>query len=174
MKDYRVNDFVTFKFVPDRTVLSVEIRQRLCAFLDFMWHLTAPIAPPGHGNSSSSLVPAPARVDLRMTVPDAQFSALVGGSPALVSELKRLFAEIPGTPSPESAKIALRITQGPSNACIAFHCDGEYATGTVQVSLNEPSQYKGGRLCYFVAGSCTCWNVQPGRWCNTRPECYTP
>jgi hypothetical protein len=87
-----------------------------------------------------------------MTVPDAQFQALIGASPALITELKELFAEIPETPGPGSAKIALRITQGPSNACIDFHCDGGYATGTVQVALNEPSQYKGGRLCYFVGG----------------------
>jgi Zinc finger, C3HC4 type (RING finger) len=29
-------------------------------------------------------------------------------------------------------------------------CDGSYATSTTQIALNDPSEYDGGRLCYFV------------------------
>jgi len=49
-------------------------------------------------------------------------------------------------------KVALRASRGPTNACIDFHCDGHYATSTSQISLNEPSEYKGGQLCFFVNG----------------------
>merc|ERR1712070_561772 len=42
------------------------------------------------------------------------------------------------------------MTRGPTNACINFHCDGSYATGTVQVALNDQTEYSGGRLCFFV------------------------
>ena len=47
-------------------------------------------------------------------------------------------------------KIALRMTRGPTNSCIDFHCDGEYATSTSQIALNPLSEYKGGTLCFFV------------------------
>mmetsp|Transcript_37159 Transcript_37159/g.93357 ORF Transcript_37159/g.93357 Transcript_37159/m.93357 type:complete len:195 (+) Transcript_37159:649-1233(+) len=50
------------------------------------------------------------------------------------------------------AKIALRMTRGPTNACIDFHVDGDYATGTVQVSLNDSADYEGCRLCFFTLG----------------------
>lgn len=47
-------------------------------------------------------------------------------------------------------KIVLRITKGPTNAAIEFHCDGDYATRTVQVALNSTEDYIGGRLCFYV------------------------
>ena len=47
-------------------------------------------------------------------------------------------------------KIALRMTKGPSNSCIDFHCDGGYATSTSQIPLNSRSEYVGGKLCFFV------------------------
>ena len=34
--------------------------------------------------------------------------------------------------------------------CINFHCDGGYATSTTQIALNDPSEYKGGAICFFV------------------------
>ena len=47
-------------------------------------------------------------------------------------------------------KIALRMTKGPTNSCIDFHCDGGYATSTSQIPLNPTSEYDGGSLCFFV------------------------
>jgi hypothetical protein len=47
-------------------------------------------------------------------------------------------------------QIALRMTRGPTNACIKFHCDGVYATSTSQIALNSPTEYEGGKLCFFV------------------------
>merc|ERR1719476_441899 len=42
------------------------------------------------------------------------------------------------------------MTRAPTNACIDFHCDGAYATATVQVCLNSSADCEGGRLCFFV------------------------
>jgi hypothetical protein len=110
-----------------------------------------------------------ARIDMRMVVLRAAFLQLLeeketesrAEGPAAASsraervlrELKRLSPDIPGTPKGDSEyKIALRMTRGPTNACIDFHCDGyahaslAKAAGTVQVALND----QGGRLCFFV------------------------
>ena len=46
-------------------------------------------------------------------------------------------------------KIALRMTCGPTNSCINFHCDGHYATSTSQIPLNPTSEYEGGDLVFF-------------------------
>ena len=47
-------------------------------------------------------------------------------------------------------KVALRMTKGPTNSCINFHCDGGYASLTCQIPLNATSEYDGGSLCFFV------------------------
>ena len=44
-------------------------------------------------------------------------------------------------------KIALRLSL-PIDACIDWHCDGGYATQTVQYTLND--NYVGGNLCYYT------------------------
>jgi hypothetical protein len=36
-------------------------------------------------------------------------------------------------------EMALRMTRGPTKACIDFHCDGFYATSTSQIALNDPN-----------------------------------
>lgn len=46
-------------------------------------------------------------------------------------------------------KIALRMTCGPTNSCINFHCDGRYATSTSQIPLNPTSEYEGGDIVFF-------------------------
>eukprot|EP00939_MAST-03C_sp_MAST-3C-sp1_P002312 g2312.t1 len=55
------------------------------------------------------------------------------------------------TPS-GGVKIALRRTEGPIGGCIGFHIDGNYATHTTQLTLNDDSEYQGGRIC-FVTGN---------------------
>lgn len=50
------------------------------------------------------------------------------------------------------ARLAFRRTEGPTNACINFHCDGGYATRTVQITLNDDSEYDGGRLVFYYDG----------------------
>eukprot|EP00976_Prorocentrum_cordatum_P074802 1181654-Prorocentrum_minimum.AAC.3 len=76
-------------------------------------------------------------------------SGVSGGREALLSELSELFHKIPGT-SQREAKVAMRMTRSPSRGCINFHYDGSYATGTVQIALNDQSEYHGDRLCFFV------------------------
>jgi len=61
-----------------------------------------------------------------------------------VERLQQLFQG----PCPETnAKFALRMTVGPTNKCIPFHCDGPYACSTTQIVLD--SQCLGGELVYF-------------------------
>ena len=107
-------------------VLGLGARELLREFLAFMWQKTAPAS---HQE----------RVDMRMTVPDAVLLQLLdeneeedGGAAtpsasAVLSKLKEQLTRIEGTPQEDSAaKIALRSTRGPTNACINFHCDGAY------------------------------------------------
>eukprot|EP00927_Polykrikos_kofoidii_P070726 TRINITY_DN67124_c0_g1_i1.p1 TRINITY_DN67124_c0_g1~~TRINITY_DN67124_c0_g1_i1.p1 ORF type:complete len:382 (-),score=52.30 TRINITY_DN67124_c0_g1_i1:34-1179(-) len=136
--------FETFSFACDRHVISKESCAVLSSFLNFMWDKTRSDFPTE-------------RVDMRMRVPDDEFKKLLGvvceppAAEVVWRDLKRIFSEIPGTPKPfGQSKIVLRTTRGPSNACINFHCDGPYATGTVQIALNNQSEYSGGRLCFFV------------------------
>jgi hypothetical protein len=99
------------------------------------------------------------RVDMRVTMSDEAFTELLNersvsdekllAVTGAVSRLKMLFREIEGTGG-SSCKVALRMTRGPTNACINFHCDGNYATGTVQIAINDPAEYEGGQLCFFV------------------------
>ena len=44
----------------------------------------------------------------------------------------------------------MRCTRGPSEGAIGWHCDGGYASSTVQLTLNDDTEYKGGRLCFFT------------------------
>jgi hypothetical protein len=52
----------------------------------------------------------------------------------------------------DGAKIALRLSRGPTSACIDFHTDGGYASYTLQLALNDSDEYEGGRLVYFKRG----------------------
>jgi hypothetical protein len=66
----------------------------------------------------------------------------------VLKELKSFFILAGGRE--DHAKIAFRMTRAPTRACINFHCDGN-ATATCQVALSDPNtDYKGGKLCYFV------------------------
>eukprot|EP00009_Paramoeba_aestuarina_P000974 CAMPEP_0201514484 /NCGR_PEP_ID=MMETSP0161_2-20130828/6314_1 /ASSEMBLY_ACC=CAM_ASM_000251 /TAXON_ID=180227 /ORGANISM="Neoparamoeba aestuarina, Strain SoJaBio B1-5/56/2" /LENGTH=349 /DNA_ID=CAMNT_0047911049 /DNA_START=72 /DNA_END=1121 /DNA_ORIENTATION=- len=147
-----VKKFQTFVFTPSTdSWFDPGVREVLSKFLDYMWDQKAPAGA----------------VDLRMVIGRDEFVALVSaafsassssenpnpGNPdvlaiQLFEDLKKKFAEIPGSGSQK--KIALRVTRGPTNACINFHCDGAYASATVQVSLNDHFSYTGGKLCFFV------------------------
>jgi len=138
-------DFESFKFTREGKVLTAETLRVLSSFLDFMWDKTFSDAHVG-------------RVDMRMSVPDIEFTTLLAGArcanaATILHGLKGIFKEIPNTPQDDgSSKIVLRMTRGPTKACINFHCDGVYAAGTVQVALNDQSEYSGGRLCFYVNG----------------------
>ncbi len=68
----------------------------------------------------------------------------------ITQEFRALFQEVSEKTDGRSHKVALRMTRGPTNNCIDFHCDGGYATSTSQIPLNSPSEYRGGQLCFFV------------------------
>jgi len=137
------HDFSTFLFKQSCHILNPAQRGRLCDFMDFMWTQEA---------SDDS------RVDMRLALPDQQFLDLLGPletdkdpetrARTVLCKLQRAFRNLPDARG--QAKIALRQTRGPTNACIKFHCDGGYATSTTQIALNEPTEYEGGRLVYFV------------------------
>lgn len=102
----------------------------------------------------------PDRVDMRLSIEMDTFKYLISivdevvpirkASKSLVKIFNKLFKEVPAPRVRGEAKVALRMTKGPTNACIGFHCDGGYATSTAQIALNDPSEYKGGQLCYFM------------------------
>ena len=57
-----------------------------------------------------------------------------------------LFYRVPGASEYGAFKVALRMTTGPTNACISFHCDGSYASSTSQIALNDPAEYDDWKL----------------------------
>jgi len=135
----RAKAFSTFHYVEGPHSGLSRIQVTKCSeFLDFMWmksSLTAPLH----------------RADMRLEIRSFQlFSRLVDDTNRQCEmKLRALFQEIPGSQS--DTKVAMRMTRGPSNACINFHCDGNYATGTVQIALNSTGEYEGGRLAFFVS-----------------------
>ncbi len=151
------NSSLTFRSVLSTdSWLHVVYRQFLSKFLDFMWERTA---------SDEN------RVDLRLTISDVNFCQLLSkvdnamsldaetsslSAHHILAKLNEYFLECPGKGLGNGTckpKIAFRITKGPSLACINFHCDGGYATATLQLALNSPDEYNGGRLCFFVDDS---------------------
>ncbi|CAE6972902.1 ubi [Symbiodinium natans] len=159
-KEEHASAFHTFAFQDDARILDPLVRKVLSEFLDYMWGQEAAASP---------------RVDLRMHIHDDVFLSLLSISSSAGQEVLRLlreaFAAIPGTPGPGKgrSKVVLRMTRGPSNGCIDFHCDGSYATGTVQVALSEPWEYNGGRLCFFVMGGLHVLERSAGSLCQHPP-----
>lgn len=136
------NGFYAFQYTPDTNKFSPQTLCALSTFLDWIWDIKAPKTA----------------TDLRIVVPDAHFRSLlephVGGfqnASIILAWLQFKFREIPGCDR-SVTKIAMRITRGPTEACINFHCDGAYATGTVQIALNNPGEYVGGNLLFYVKG----------------------
>jgi hypothetical protein len=144
--------FSTFHFKDDCEILHPAHRDLLCRFLDFMWTQTAPQHPSDNN-----------RVDMRMVMKDEHFLQILAPlddslgtstnanfqSQRVLRNLHAAFRNVPGAISGHS-KIALRMTRGPTNTCIDFHCDGGYASSTSQIPLNSSDEYKGDRLLFFV------------------------
>jgi large subunit ribosomal protein L40e len=140
---------LSFMFDPTPGVLDEKARELLCKFLNFMWDKTTA---------------GRARWDMRVAVDRNAFLKLLGAieershsaggadSPSYAEKVMRRLNELFSTSpeSLESCKVALRMTRGPTNACINFHTDGTYATQTVQLALNDSDEYQGGRLCFFL------------------------
>ena len=175
-KSMRADPLQTFKCTRDVDILGHEIRMLLCRFMEHMWTCVKSDGSTVSGSESESGHDdsAGGQVDLRLRMPDELFLILLGvGGHAngqdILEELHSQFKEIPGTDQ-SSAKIALRMTRGPSDACIDFHCDGSYATGTVQIALNDSDEYQGGRLCFFVRDHLHVLERPAGSVCQHPPK----
>ncbi|CAM9784526.1 unnamed protein product, partial [Heterosigma akashiwo] len=155
----------TFTFCEDFEILSPQQISLFCAMLEYMWDVTTP------ANRSES------RVDMKLVVPDVLLRSLlemtmdrhlcsdsIYRSHRVVQNLKRLYQ------GSSKAKIALRMTRGPTNACISFHCDGPYASSTTQIALNPESEYEGGRLCFYARGELTVLSRKPGSYSHHPPN----
>ena len=146
--------FCTYRYVESNKTdcwLDPYVRQLLSKFLDFMWEMRAPVGT----------------VDMWLVFSDVEFHRLVSACFAclfassssssqspdvrglwVLQSLHGSFSEIPNAKSEK--KIAMCITRGPTKSCVNFHCDGGHASATVQVALNDSSEYTGGHLCFFV------------------------
>ena len=110
-------------------VLAPDAVEVLKRFLDFMWRKRG----------------TRGMVDMRLAFSNRNvFESLLSGcgldGQAIHRTLMGLY---------QDANVALRMTRGPTGACIDFHVDGGDATRTVQIALNDPAAYEGGRLVYF-------------------------
>lgn len=86
------------------------------------------------------------RADLKILFKDVRaFLAVPGVDMELYKRLCALHS------SADKVSIALRRTSV-LDGCIPFHCDGGYATKTVQVCLNDDLDYNGGRLVFYALG----------------------
>ena len=92
------------------------------------------------------------RADLKILFENTDAFCELGISDKIYDQLCKLHS------SHEKVRIALRRTEK-TNGCIPFHCDGGYATRTVQVCLNSDTEYEGGRLLFFAQGSATARDV---------------
>mmetsp|Transcript_45894 Transcript_45894/g.143979 ORF Transcript_45894/g.143979 Transcript_45894/m.143979 type:complete len:244 (-) Transcript_45894:57-788(-) len=132
----------TLKLPGEDPVLDPPTRSLLARFLDFLWE--------------TSDATARQLLDMRVAVPDELFARLMeagGGKerlrPAKGRETLKQLGQLFNEDGQGGFKIALRMTRGPTNACIEFHCDGINATRTVQIALNETTEYERGQLCFF-------------------------
>ena len=87
------------------------------------------------------------RSDLKILFTDAEAFLETGLSMELYTHLAKLHS------STGRVRLALR-RNAAAEGCIAFHCDGSYATRTVQVCLNSDEDYEGGRLIFYAQGKC--------------------
>ena len=90
--------------------------------------------------------------DIKITLDRGAFTALFG-----LGEASQQYDELLALHCSGDAKIALRRTQGPVDGCIGFHIDGAAsktyeALETVQLTLNDDSEYDGGRICFVSQG----------------------
>lgn len=87
------------------------------------------------------------RPDLKILFADAEAFLETGLSIEIFKHFCKLHS------STGRVRLALRRSAA-TEGCIAFHCDGGYATRTVQVCLNSDTEYEGGRLIFYAQGNC--------------------
>ena len=87
------------------------------------------------------------RPDLKILLADAEAFLETGLSIEIFKHLCKLHS------STNNVRIALRRTAA-GDGCIPFHCDGGYATRTIQLCLTSDTEYEGGRLIFYAQGKC--------------------
>jgi len=160
---------VSFNYDPAPGILDDRVRELLSKFLDYMW-ATATTDPSMRVDMRMTVSRAAflqlldekicreddseeededeEKYDSEEEDEDEERpTASPSSSEVVLRNLEKLFEDVSGR---GACKIALRMTRGPTNACINFHTDGDYASATVQVALNDSAEYQGGRLCFFV------------------------
>eukprot|EP01138_Halocafeteria_seosinensis_P012374 gb/GECG01012644.1/.p1 GENE.gb/GECG01012644.1/~~gb/GECG01012644.1/.p1 ORF type:complete len:261 (+),score=23.42 gb/GECG01012644.1/:1-783(+) len=121
----------------DNRVLRSNHLQLISEFVDYVWDT----------NHTKN------QVDMRMVISDDLFYSLMQyletrcRAQQLLQDLTELHS---GYSHWRNSKIVFRRTEGPTDACIGFHCDGDYASTTCQIALNSDSEYYGGELCFFM------------------------
>jgi Ubiquitin family len=153
---FSANPVHMFRYDEDCKILHPSQRRLLCRLLDSVWSKTT--------MTDLSITSNPTRIDMRLVLGDEQFVAILGlrdssymgwagyMSAKVLRALQRAFFDVPGANNLSSrggTTIALRMTHGPTKSCINFHCDGSYATSTLQIPLNATSEYDGGKLIFY-------------------------
>ena len=146
--------FKKFKASSNEKVLLYSL---LSSFLDFLWEETSKTDPN--------------RVDMKVLLDDDAFIALLSTMDGSVGTYKTMQILLTKFKKADKAlkklqnifkshippglalkcNVVLRMTRGPTNGCVNFHCDPKYS---IQIALNSPSNYVGGELCYFLSNSC--------------------
>uniref|UniRef100_A0A0G4FBA2 Ubiquitin-like domain-containing protein n=1 Tax=Chromera velia CCMP2878 TaxID=1169474 RepID=A0A0G4FBA2_9ALVE len=123
--------------------LTPEHLRALSDFVDFMWYRG--ISWGGRTMRAKDLkLVLPTETLRRVIRLPAPAESGAEGSPDVVDQILMLH------PEKTYAKFAMRRTEGPTKACIDFHCDGDYASHTVQICVNDQAEYAGGRLVFFT------------------------
>lgn len=125
------------------TDLTPLLRSALCKFLDWVW--------PSLTKEGD--------VDLKIVIDDKLLSKIFkAASPECDPErIIDNLGKLHGT----HCKFALRMTKS-SDSCIGWHIDGPYATVTVQIPLNSPLEYDGGRCLFWKHGGIRDLGRSPG------------
>ena len=119
-----------------------------CRFMDYMWLR--------HQLTNQSIL---TESDLKLVLTDdvcaELFRLVTKGTSSFSDPMHRVRALNSLHTVQSQAKLVLRMTRGPTPGCIGFHCDGPYAQLTTQISLNAPTEYDGGQLCFFTNNQLT-------------------
>jgi ubiquitin len=125
----------TFLREDDSDLMSVAQRELCVKFLEHVWSTSFA----NRSSGDMKVVFMPGALEELLGTP---IRGDWGHKPNAVADL---LAKHSGHP-----KVAMRCTRGPVPGAIGWHCDGNYATFTVQLTLNDDTEYEGGRLCYYT------------------------
>jgi ubiquitin len=128
-----------YEFWQDRRDLLSLRQQQLCRkFMDTLWPLKDAWMTERNGGRPV--------FDMKVRFTDERaIVKLLSADSAQGSAVAQLLAMHPDS----RPVIAFRCTRGPSRGAIGWHFDGGYSTATVQLALNDVSEYEGGQR--FVA-----------------------